>query len=138
MKDPDGANLDRVQVIKVWLAGKDYKEKIFDAALSGGRKADPHTGRAPKVGDTVDLKTGKYANTIGAPILTAEWRDPEFNPKVAAVYYARVLEIPTPRWSTLLAIANQLPIPNSVPATIQERAWSSPIWYTPPATAPGA
>jgi len=138
MKDPDGANLDRVQVIKVWLTGKDYKEKIFDAALSGGRKVDPRTGRAAKVGDTVDLKTGKYANTIGAPILTAEWRDPEFNPKVAAVYYVRVLEIPTPRWSTLLAIANQLPIPKSVPATIQERAWSSPIWYTPPAAAPGA
>jgi hypothetical protein len=133
MKDPDGANLDRIQVIKIWLAGKDYKEKIFDAALSGGRRVSARTGKARPVGDTVDLTTGKYTNSIGAPILTAEWEDPDFDPKVAAVYYARVLEIPTPRWSTLVAIANHLPIPKTAPATIQERAWSSPIWFTPPA-----
>ncbi|HEX3887655.1 MAG TPA: DUF3604 domain-containing protein [Phenylobacterium sp.] len=131
-KDPDGANLDRVQVIKMWQDGTGYKEKIFDVALSGRRKEDPRTGKAPAVGNTVDLKTGKYTNTIGAPVLTAEWTDPTFDPKKPAVYYARVLEIPTPRWSTHLAIVNHLPIPTEVPATIQERAWSSPIWFTPP------
>jgi len=131
VKDPDGANLDRIQVIKVWLEGKDYKEKVFDVVLSGGRKDDPKTGRAPAVGNTVDLKTGAYTNTIGAPALTAEWKDPEFDPAKPAVYYARVLEIPTPRWSTLLAIKNDLPIPEDAPATLQERAWTSPVWYTP-------
>jgi hypothetical protein len=131
MKDPDGANLDRIQVVKVWLDGKDYKEKLFDVALSGGRKDDPKTGRAPTVGNTVDLKTGKYTNTIGAPTLSTEWKDPEFDPASPTVYYARVLEIPTPRWSTLLAIKNDLPIPAEAPATLQERAWSSPVWYTP-------
>jgi hypothetical protein len=132
MKDPDGANLDRIQVIKVWLKPDGtYGEKVFDAALSGGRKADAH-GHAPAVGDTVDLATGTYKNTIGAPVLTAVWADPEFDPKTPAVYYARALEIPTPRWSTLLAIREKLPIPKNGPATLQERAWSSPIWFTPP------
>lgn len=130
-KDPDGANLDRIQIIKVWLEGKNYKEKVFDVALSGGRKDDTKTGRAPHVGNTVDLKTGKYTNTIGAAVLTAVWQDPQFDAAKPAVYYARVLEIPTPRWSTLLAISNKLPIPKAAPATIQERAWTSPIWYTP-------
>jgi hypothetical protein len=83
------------------------------------------------VGTTVDLQTGNYANSIGAAVLSVVWQDPEFNPAKPAVYYARVLEIPTPRWSTLLAIKNKLPIPPDVAATIQERAWSSPIWFTP-------
>jgi hypothetical protein len=131
MKDPDGANLDRIQVIKMWRDGDGYKERIFNVALSGGRHEDAK-GKAPAVGDTVDLKTGTYANTIGAPVLTAQWTDPTFDASKPAVYYARVLEIPTPRWSTLLAIKNQLPIPTEVPATIQERAWSSPVWFTPP------
>jgi hypothetical protein len=131
MKDPDGANLDRIQIIKVWLNGKSYEEKVFNAALSGRRKIDPISGVAPLVGDTVDLKTGVYANPIGAPMLTTVWADPEFNPAKPAVYYARVLEIPTPRWSTLIAIKNHLPIPEKASPTIQERAWSSPIWYTP-------
>lgn len=131
VKDPDGANLDRIQIIKLWLEGGDYKEKIFDVALSGKRKDNPRTGRAPDVGNTVNLKTGAYKNTIGAAVLTAVWQDPEFDPAKPAVYYARTLEIPTPRWSTLLAIKNRLPIPTSRPATIQERAWTSPIWFTP-------
>ncbi len=129
-KDPDGANLDRIQVIKIWLDGGAYKEKLFDVALSGGRKADAR-GHAPKVGNTVDLKTGAYKNTIGAATFTTSWKDPEFDPARPAVYYARALEIPTPRWSTLLAIKNHLPIPKTVAATIQERAWTSPIWFTP-------
>ena len=113
IKDPDGANLDRIQIIKLWLEGGDYKEKLFDVALSGNRKDNPKTGRAPDVGNTVNLKTGAYRNTIGASVLTAVWHDPEFDPKKPAVYYARTLEIPTPRWSTLLAIKNKLPIPKS-------------------------
>lgn len=131
MKDPDGANLDRIQVIKVWLDGSNYREKIFDVALSGTRIAGSQAGRVADVGSTVDLKTGRYKNTIGAPLLTVVWRDPEFDANKPAVYYARVLEIPTPRWSTLLAIKNNLPLPSEKPATIQERAWSSPIWFTP-------
>jgi hypothetical protein len=129
-KDPDGANLDRIEVIKVWLDHGNYREKVYDVALSGDRHDDAK-GRAPRVGDTVDLKTGKYTNTIGATSLAGVWRDPDFDPKVPAVYYARALEIPTPRWTTLLAIRNGLPIPAKAPATIQERAWSSPIWFTP-------
>jgi hypothetical protein len=129
-KDPDGANLDRIQVIKVWLEGDTYREKIFDVAYSKGRKVDAH-GRLQPVGNTVDLKTGKYSNSIGATVLTTTWRDPEFNPAKPAVYYGRVLEIPTPRWSTLLAVRNHLPLPTGAPATIQERAWTSPIWFTP-------
>jgi hypothetical protein len=133
MKSPDGANLDRIQIVKVWLQGDRTLEKVFDVAVSGTRTIDPLSGRARgAVGNTVDLKTGKYTNTIGAAILTAVWYDPEFNPEQAAVYYARVIEIPTPRWSTLLAIRNNLPLTTQVPATIQERGWSSPIWYTPP------
>ena len=132
MKDPDGANLDRVQIIKIWLDGKDYKEQVFNVALSGGRKDDPHTGKAPLVGNTVDLTTGKYQNTIGATMLTAVWQDPSFNARTPAVYYARALEIPTPRWSTLQAISHHFPIPTGAAPTIQERAWTSPIWFTPP------
>jgi hypothetical protein len=135
-KDPDGANLDRVQVIKIWLEGGDYREKIFDVALSGGRKPDA-AGHAKPVGNTVDLKTGAYQNTIGAVTLATTWKDPEFNPAKPSVYYARVLEIPTPRWSTLLAVKNHLPIPKGAAATIQERAWTSPIWFTPPKGSPG-
>jgi hypothetical protein len=131
VKDPDGANLDRIQVIKIWLDGGDYKEKVFDAALSDNRKADPKTGRVRAVGNTVDLKTGKYKNTIGATTLSTVWTDPSFDPKKPAVYYVRVLEIPTPRWNTLLAIKEKLPPPKDAPTTIQERAWASPIWYSP-------
>jgi hypothetical protein len=133
MKAPDSGNLDRVQVVKVWLDGADYKEKVFDVALSGGRKADPKTGKASKVGDTVDLKTGRYTNSIGAPVLQAVWRDPQFDAARPAVYYVRALEIPTPRWTTLLAIKRHLPFAPGRAKTIQERAYGSPIWYTPPA-----
>ena len=131
VKDPDGANLDRIQIIKLWLENGTYKEKIFDVALSGERHDNPATGKAPAVGNTVNLKTGAYRNTIGAAVLTAVWQDPQFDAKTPAVYYARALEIPTPRWSTLLAIKNKLPIPKTAAATIQERAWTSPIWFTP-------
>jgi hypothetical protein len=131
LKDPDGANLDRVQIIKVWADGDNYQEKVFDVALSGDRKIDPSTGHAPPVGNTVDLKTATYTNTIGATQLGAVWEDPEFDPSKPAVYYARALEIPTPRWTTLLAVKRHLPLPDNGRATLQERAWASPIWYTP-------
>ena len=130
-KDPAGANLDRIQVVKVWLEGEAYREKIFDVAWSSERRRDARTGKVPAVRNTVDLKTARYSNTAGAAVLKAQWRDPEFDQARPAVYYARALEIPTPRWTTLLAAARKLPLPQGVPATIQERAVSSPIWYTP-------
>ena len=131
VKDPNSGNLDRIQVIKVWEEHNHQKEKIFDIAWSGHRVPDPKTGKVPPVGDTVDLRTAKYTNTIGAAELKAVWTDPEFEPERLAAYYLRVLEIPTPRWSTLLAVQNGLPIPKGVDAAEQQRAWSSPIWYTP-------
>jgi hypothetical protein len=132
VKDPNGANLDRIQVIKVWEEGGKQNEKIFDIAWSGKRKPNATTGKVPLVGDTVDLHTGKVSNTIGAVELKVVWTDPEFDPRRLAAYYLRVLEIPTPRWSTLLAIANGLPLPTGAATTEQQRAWSSAIWYTPP------
>jgi hypothetical protein len=130
-KDPNGANLDRVQIVKVWLQGKDYKEKVFDVAVSDHRKIGSKSGHAAALPSTVDLKTGTYKNSVGASELSTVWQDPGFNPKQAAVYYARVLEIATPRWTTLLAIKNNLPLPDNGRPTLQERAWASPIWYTP-------
>jgi hypothetical protein len=137
-KDPESGNLDRVQIVKVWLEGGEYKEKLFDVAWSSERKADPRTGKVPAVANTVDLKTATYANSVGASQLSAVWTDPEFDPKKPAVYYARAIEIPTPRWSTILAVKRGLPIPAHLPATIQERAVSSPIWWNPPAVVAGA
>ncbi len=131
VKDPDGANLDRVQIVKLWTEGDGYKEKIFDVALSDGRKVDGKTGHAPPVGNTVDLNTATYKNSIGATQLSATWQDPEFDPSKPAVYYARALEIPTPRWTTILAVKTHLPLPDNGRAILQERAWASPIWYTP-------
>ncbi|HTU66163.1 MAG TPA: DUF3604 domain-containing protein [Steroidobacteraceae bacterium] len=130
VKDPDGGNLDRIQVIKVWLADGKAQERIFDVAWAGDRKADDK-GRVPAIGSTVQAETATYTNTIGATELVAEWQDPTFKAGDDAVYYARVLEIPTPRWSTYLAVANKLPVPTSVPSAIQERAWTSPVFYRP-------
>jgi hypothetical protein len=132
VKDPDGANLDRLQIVKVWVEGGNHVEQIYDVALSNGRKLDPKSGKVPPVGNTVDLQTAKYTNTIGATELAAVWQDPHFDSKVPAVYYLRVLEIPTPRWSTIVSVKRGQPLPEGVPATIQERGWSSPIWFTPP------
>lgn len=131
IKDPQGANLDRAQIIKIWMVGKQIRQKVFDVALSDGRVVDPATGKAPPVGNSVDLKEATYKNTIGASELATLWIDPEFDPGAPAAYYVRVIEIPTPRWSTVLANKIGAPLPTSVPASIQERAWSSPIWYAP-------
>jgi hypothetical protein len=133
-KDPRSGNLDRIQIVKGWVdaQGADH-EAIHDVAWSGGRAPDPATGRLPAVGSTVDVAKATYANTIGSAALSAVWTDAEFDPAQHAFYYVRVLEIPTPRWSTRDAAKLGIDVPAGLPATIQERAWSSPIWYTPPA-----
>ena len=130
-KDPKGANLDRVQVIKGWLdAAGNSREKVFDVAWSGERLplAD---GSLPPVGNTVDEPGASYANSIGAAQLATVWEDPEFEPDQSAFYYVRVLQIPTPRHSTYDAAALKIPPPEPYPAAIQERAYTSPIWYVP-------
>jgi hypothetical protein len=128
MKDPVGANLDRIQIIKGWLnADGSTEEKIYDVALSDGRVRGETA-----VGSTVDLKRGSYTNDIGAVALNAFWRDPDFDASSPAFYYVRVLEIPTPRYSLLDALALGIdPAETGRPSTIQERMYSSPIWYTP-------
>jgi len=131
MKDPKSANLDRLQVIKGWVdANGSSREKVFDVAWSGGRRALPD-GSLADVGSTVDLTTGSYTNTIGAAQLATVWEDPEFDPASPAFYYVRVLQIPTPRHSLYDALALKVDPQETFPATIQERAYSSPIWYTP-------
>ena len=130
MKDPIGANLDRIQIVKGWVDGDGAtREKIFDVAASGDRRPDPATHRVGPVGSTVDVGAATYANTIGATRLQAAWTDPEHNPNTEAFYYASVIEIPTPRWSTYDARAMGVPAPD--PAQIQERAITSAIWVRP-------
>ena len=131
MKDPDSGNLDRIQIVKGWTKNGQTFEKIYDVAWSGKRKIDPRTGKLPPVGNTVNISTATYKNTIGATELKAVWTDPDFDPTLEAFYYARVLEIPTPRWTTIQAHQLGIAPPDVVPATVQERAWTSPIWYTP-------
>jgi hypothetical protein len=131
MKDPASGNLDRVQIIKGWYENGYPQERIYDVALSDNRRPDPKTGKVPSVGNTVNIKQATYTNDIGDTQLSAVWTDPDFKPEHHVVYYVRVLEIPTPRWSTYDAKALGIDPPEGVPATIKERAWSSPIWYTP-------
>jgi hypothetical protein len=128
MRDPQSGNLDRVQVIKGWTdsAGISH-EKIFDVAWSGDRKIDKASGQLPSVGNTVDPSTASYDNSIGSAQLATVWQDPEFDPKQEAFYYTRVIEIPTPRWSTFDALKLGLTPPE--PSSLQERAVTSAIWY---------
>jgi hypothetical protein len=133
LKDPDSGNLDRVQIVKGWYKDGHPWEKVYDVAWSDNRKLDKKTGKLPPVGNTVDVKNASYTNTIGDTQLSAIWTDPEFDWSQHAVYYARVIEIPTPRWTTYDAKALGVEPPAGVPATLQERAWTSPIWYTPEA-----
>ena len=129
-KDPDGANLDRVQVIKGWLGAQGRaEEKIFDVAWAGERAIDASSGKLPAVGNTVDVAAASYLNTIGSEELNVLWSDPEFDPAQSAFYYVRVLEIPTPRWSTYDAM--RIKVAPIQPEVIQERAYSSPVWYLP-------
>ena len=132
LRDPDGANLDRIQVIKGWLneSGETH-ERIYDVAVSDGRGIGADGRCRVAVGSTVDIKSATYANTIGDALLTAHWQDPDFDPKQPAFYYVRVLEIPTPRWTTYDAAFFGIDLPDTVPATIQDRAYTSPVWYTP-------
>jgi Protein of unknown function (DUF3604) len=132
LKDPIGANLDRYQIVKGWL-DKDGKlhEKIYDVAWSGERKPDPKTGKVPPVGNSIDAANATWTNTIGAPELITVWSDPEFDPSQSAFYYGRVIEIPTPRWTAYDAKRFGIkPLPGTA-MTITERAYTSPIWYTP-------
>jgi hypothetical protein len=134
MKDPADGNLDRIQIVKGWTKDGQIFEKIFDVAWSGDRQPDPVTGKLSPVGNTVDITKATYTNDIGAVELKAVWTDPEFDASQHAFYYARALQIPTPRWSTYDAAKLGILPPGNAPATIQERAWSTPIWYTPTET----
>jgi hypothetical protein len=132
LKDPIGANLDRYQIIKGWMDAKgNLNEKIYDVAVSGGRKIDASGRCKAPVGSTVDVAHATWTNTIGAPELIAVWKDPDFDPKQPAFYYGRVIEIPTPRWTAYDAAFYGVKVPDGVPTTTQERAYTSPIWYTP-------
>jgi hypothetical protein len=134
LKDPIGANLDRIQIIKGWLDAKnETHEKIYEVVWSGDRKVDPKTGKLPPVGDTVDVPNATYTNTIGASELIKVWKDPDFDPAQRAFYYVRVLEIPTSRWTAYDAKYFGITMPPEVPMKGQERAYTSPIWYTPAA-----
>ncbi|MEB3251875.1 MAG: DUF3604 domain-containing protein [Cyanobacteriota bacterium] len=131
MKDPDSANLDRVQVVKGWTHHGLTYERIYDVAWAGDRSPHPETGRVGPIGSTVDPLKATYTNHIGSADLSTVWEDPDFDPTVRAFYYVRALEIPTPRYSTRDAASLGIR-PNPVSAVeIQERVWSSPIWYTP-------
>ncbi len=130
-KDPEGANLDRVQIVKGWVdAGGETQEVIYDVAWSDNRTPDA-AGKLPPVGDTVDRETATYENSIGDTELTAVFTDPDFDPSQRAVYYVRVLEIPTPRWTLYDKVRFGIAMDDEVPLVHQERGFSSPIWYRP-------
>jgi hypothetical protein len=132
LKDPIGANLDRYQIVKGWLSAQGkLEEKVYDVAWSGDRKLGPD-GKLPSVGNTVDVPNATWTNTIGAPELITVWQDPDFDPAQRAFYYGRVLEIPTPRWTAYDAKYYGITMTPDVPMTTVERAYTSPIWYTPP------
>jgi hypothetical protein len=132
LKDPLSGNLDRIQIVKGWLGsdGKLY-ERIYDVAVSDGRKIGSDGRCKTKVGNTVDVANATWTNTIGDPELIAVWKDPDFDPDAKAFYYARVIEIPTPRWTAYDAKRFGIEMGKEVRMTTQERAYTSPIWYTP-------
>jgi len=131
VKDPFSGNLDRIQIVKGWIDGRNRRqEQVYDVAWSGDREPGAD-GKLPPVGDTVDVENATWTNTIGAPELIAVWTDPDFDASLRAVYYVRVIEIPTPRWTAYDAKYFGVEAPDGVPMTTQERAYTSPIWYTP-------
>jgi hypothetical protein len=131
LKDPMSGNLDRIQIVKGWVDGDGERhQKVYDVVWSGGRQPGAD-GKLPPVGNTVDVANATWTNTIGAPELIGVWSDPDFDPALAAVYYARVVEIPTPRWTAYEAKRFGVKMPPEVPMITQERAYTSPIWYTP-------
>jgi hypothetical protein len=131
LRDPLSGNLDRIQIVKVWVdkAGE-RQEKVFDAVWSGDRKPGAD-GKLPLVGNTVDVANATWANTIGSPELLTVWTDPEFDPNISAAYYARVLEIPTPRWTAYEAKRFGIKMKKEIPMVNVERAITSPIWFNP-------
>jgi hypothetical protein len=131
LRDPVGANLDRIQIIKGWLddSGR-TQEKVYDVAWSGDRQPDAN-GKLPSVGNTVDLEAANWTNTIGASELAKVWTDPDFDSDERAFYYVRILEIPTPRWVLYDKVRLGAELPEGAQLIHQERAYSSPIWYTP-------
>ncbi len=133
LKDPIGANLDRIQIVKGWRdAGGKLYERVHDVVWSDATTRKPDgSGKLPPVGNTVDVARATWTNTIGDPELITVWRDPDFDPSLPAFYYARVLEIPTPRWTAYDARYFGVEMPEEVPMTQQERAYTSPIWYVP-------
>jgi len=132
LRDPIGGNLDRIQIIKGWIdENGEAHERVYDVAVSDGRKINDEGRCKTPVGNTVDVETASFMNTIGASELTAVWTDTDFDSKENAFYYARVIEIPTPRWTTIDAFRFEIDIPEGAPASTQERAYTSPIWYTP-------
>jgi len=131
LKDPLSGNLDRIQVVKGWMDSKgELHEKVYDVAWSDDRKLDSN-GKLPSVGNTVDVANANWTNTIGATELITVWKDPDFDAKQSAFYYARVIEIPTPRWTAYEAKYYKIEMPKEVPMITTERAYTSPIWYTP-------
>ncbi len=134
LKDPDDGNLDRIQIVKGWTKDTKLYERVYDVVWAGDRRPDPRTGKVPAIRSTVDIKNASYTNTVGAVELKKVWRDPEFDPSLHAFYYVRVLQIPTPRWSTYDAKKLGIAPPTRVSPTVQERAWTSPIWYSPSAS----
>ncbi|MCB1489163.1 MAG: DUF3604 domain-containing protein [Bauldia sp.] len=131
LRDASGANLDRIQIVKGWLdANGEPQEKVYNVAWSDDREPDAN-GKLPPVGDTVDLSIPSWTNTIGAAELGTVWTDPDFDPSLKAFYYARVIEIPTPRWTAYDQVRFNLDLPDEVPLKNQQRAYSSPIWYEP-------
>jgi len=133
LKDPFSGNLDRIQIVKGWLdASGDTHERIYDVAWSDADSRRPGSdGKVPAVGNTVDVENATWSNTIGDPELITVWEDPDFDPSQPAFYYARVIEIPTPRWTAYDALRFNLDLPDEIPMTTTERAYTSPIWYTP-------
>ncbi len=132
LRDADGANLERIQIIKGWLDGKgDLHEKVYDAAVSDGREIGKGGRCRERVVSTVDVASATYSNTVGVPVMMAFWKDPDFDPKERAFYYVRVIEIPTPRWTAYDAKRFGTELPENVPTVTQERAYTSPIWYSP-------
>jgi len=129
IKDTESANLDRIQIVKGWSENGESQEQIYDAVWSDDRVKDSATGKLPAVGNTVDLKTATYTNSIGAVELMGTWTDPDFKAEQNAFYYVRVLEIPTPRWNLYDEVKLGKPFPDDLAKTIQERAYTSPIWY---------
>jgi hypothetical protein len=126
-KDSSGPNLDRIQIVKGWAKNGQSFEKIYDVAWAGDRRPDPVTGQVPPIGSTVDIAKGTYEDTIGAAELKTVWTDPDFDPSLDAFYYARVLLIPIPRWTTIQSAQLHIVPPSVVPLTVQDRDWSSPI-----------